>query len=196
MLRLALMLSNMVLFSCLNAHAFQRVECMDRPDGSVYILKRISDQPASLDVRIYHGWQYGEYRLPGLPIGIEEDFLNTRYEILTAEDREQAIASFTALERLIFNMDIVIHHRFEHCDLSDIKVACRAREPVKIGRAWISELEFFFDARRRPNSDSEVVYTVGLRGESTRTGLAFSSGRRYFRYGSFSQCLYLQENDW
>lgn len=196
MLKEALVVTSIMLFSCPKALAFERVECMDRPDGSVYILKRIAGLHNVLDVRIYHGWQYGEHRLPGLPIGVEEDFLNARYVTRTARDREAAIAAFTPLENLIFNMDIVFHHRFNDCELDGEKIVCRARSPVKIGREWISELEFFYRTNSGARIDADVVYTVGIRGASTRTGLRFSSGRRYFRYGRFSQCLYLQSDDW
>jgi len=196
MFKEAVILSNIVLFACIDSHAFERVECMDRPDGSVYILKRVPGREDALDVRIYHGWQYGRYRLPGLPIGIEKDFLNTRYITRTARDRKAAIAAFTPLEQLIFNMDIVFHHEFDNCVLSDRKVICRAGQPTKIGREWISGLEFFFNAESGNDVDADAVYAVGIRGESARTGMAFSSGRLYVRYGGFSQCLYLRENDW
>ena len=112
-----------LLIACQGVHAFERVECMDRPDGSVYIFKRVADRPRDLEVRIYHGWQYGRYNLPGLPIGVEEDFLNTRYDVRTPGEREAAIAAFTPLERLIFEMDVVFHHRFRDCELGAVPAA-------------------------------------------------------------------------
>jgi hypothetical protein len=195
MIKEAVVSSGIVLFSCLSAHAFERIECMDRPDGSVYQMKSIADRPGSVDVRIYHGWQFGRHRLPGLPIGIENDFLNARYDTRTARDRQEAIAAFTPLERLIFNMDIVFHHQFDDCDVSDGNVNCRAYRPVRVGREWISDLEFFFRAREG-TGDADTVYTVGIRGESTYSGIVFSSGRRYFQYGRYNQCLYLARDHW
>lgn len=185
-----------LVLACQAVHAFERVECMDRPDGSVYIFKRVADRPGDLDVRIYHGWQYGRYNLPGLPIGVEQDFLNARYDVRTAGERQAAIAAFTPLERLIFDMDVVFDHRFRDCELSDTHVRCHAGAPTKIGSEWISGLEFFFDARSSDRFGADAVFTVGIRGESTWGGVEFSSGRQYYRYGRFSQCLYLDTAHW
>lgn len=196
MIRIGFLLSIVIPFIGLTANAFERVECMSRPDGSVYIFKSIPGQPDGLDVRIYHGWQFSEHSLPGIPIGIEDDFLNARYNTRTAAARARAIAGFSPLERLIFNMDTVFHHRFAGCELGEASVSCRETGPIKVGRAWISDVEFFFDTRLDRDRDTAAVYTVGIRGKSAVSGLAFSSGRRYFKYGDASQCLYLHENDW
>lgn len=192
----ALTLSILAMLGSVGSYAFERVECMDRPDGSVYIFKRIPDQKDSLDVRIYHGRQFTRYSLPGIPIGIEEDYLNTRYDTRTPEARRRAIADFSPLERLIFNMDIVFHHEFRGCEISAGTVNCLEEGPIKVGKVWISEVKFFFDTRSGDDVDAEAVYTIGIKGESTASGLEFASGRHYFRYGDYSQCRYLHQDGW
>jgi hypothetical protein len=196
MIRRSFLLSVVLLFISLISHAFERVECMGRPDGSVYIFKTIPGERRGLDVRIFHGWQFSEHSLPGIPIGIEEDFLNARYRTRTAQGRQSAIAGFSPMERLIFDMSTVFHYRFTDCDLADVRVRCREESPINVGNAWIHHVEFFFDARREDDTDADEVFTIGIKGRSVADDLAFSSGRRYVRYGDYSQCLYLDRDGW